>query len=190
MNKVNRLLFMLSFLLFTFPLFGQVNASFTVDTSSVNSFHVKFTSTYSLPDTINYSFLWDFGDGNSSKLPIVDHLYDDAGKFLVRFTVSDNTISDSSSEIINVRDVFHVPNVFTPNGDGINDMWVIRTNGKSLYKVSIFSPSGSRVFEISAYTISWDGKTPSGAEVHPGVYYYVITRQEKYIDTGFFHLIR
>ena len=117
-------------------------------------------------------------------------MYEKAGKYLVQFTVSDNTISETSSEQIIVKDIFQVPNVFTPNGDGINDMWVLRTNGKDIYKVSIFSPSGSRVFEQSAYSISWDGKTPSGNEVHSGVYYYVITRQGKYIDTGFFHLIR
>lgn len=186
----NTLFLMLLSLFFGFSLFGQVNPTFTIDTTSINSFEVKFASTYSMDDTLNYSFQWDFGDYTTSNLPIVSHMYDKAGRYEVSFTVSDNTTTDTSSEFVNVRDVFNVPNVFTPNGDGINDMWVIRTNGKAQFKVSIFSPSGSRVFETTAYTISWDGKTPSGTEVHPGVYYYVLTRQDKYIDTGFFHLIR
>ncbi len=193
MNKIvigNKLLFMFVGLLLACSLSGQVNPAFTIDTTSINSFEVEFTSTYSMDDTLNYSFQWDFGDYTSSTLPVVSHMYDKAGRYEVSFTVSDNITTDTSSEFVNVRDVFNVPNVFTPNGDGINDMWVIRTNGKAQYKVSIFSPSGSRVFETTAYTISWDGKTPSGTEVHPGVYYYVLTRQDKYIDTGFFHLIR
>lgn len=193
MNNVmigNKWLFMLVGLLFAISLSGQVNPTFTIDTTSINSFEVKFTSTYSMADTLNYSFQWDFGDYTTSNLPIVSHMYDKAGRYEVSFTVSDNTNTDSSSEFVNVQDVFHVPNVFTPNGDGINDNWVVRTNGEAQFKVSIFSPSGSKVFEITAYTLSWDGKTPSGVEVNTGVYYYVITRQDKYIDTGFFHLIR
>ena len=190
MNKRKRLLFIYLGLLISLPHFGQVNTTFTVDSSSINSFNLKFTSTYNLPDTLNYNFYWDFGDFTSSNLPVTSHMYEKAGKYLVQFTVSDNSISETSSELIIVKDIFQIPNVFTPNGDGINDMWVLRTNGKDIYKVSIFSPSGSRVFEQSSYTISWDGKTPSGNEVHSGVYYYVITRQGRYIDTGFFHLIR
>lgn len=169
---------------------AQVDASYNIDTNLVKSYAVKFVSNYELADTLNYTFLWEFGDGENSHLPVVEHLYDEAGSYYTSLRVSDNSFSDFSTMKVTVRNVVRAPNVFTPNGDGINDFWVVRTNGKSKYTVSVFTPSGSKVFEMSSYTISWDGKNPGGEDLSPGVYYYVITLNDKYMDTGFFHLIR
>jgi gliding motility-associated-like protein len=169
---------------------AQVDASYDIDTNLVKSYAVRFVSNYELADTLNYTFLWEFGDGENSHLPVIEHLYDEAGTYFTSFTVSDNSFSDYSFKKVTVRNVVRAPNVFTPNGDGINDFWVVRTNGKSKYTVSVFTPSGSKVFEMSSYTISWDGKNPGGKDLSPGVYYYVISLDDKYMDTGFFHLIR
>ncbi len=169
---------------------GQVNAEFQIDTSSVKSFQVRLTSRYVLADTMNHTFLWDFGDGATSGLPNVDYLYNRKGTYRISFTVSDGSFSDMTSHTVHINTVVEVPNVFTPNNDGFNDLLVFRTNGKDLYSVEIYSRTGSLVFRQSAYTISWDGKNPSGEDVYPGVYYYVIQYEGKYISNGFFHLIR
>ncbi len=70
-----------------------------------------------------------------------------------------------------------VPNAFTPNGDGINDFW----NIKSLTDfpqclVSVYSRSGSLVFQSRGYGKPWDG-TYNGSPVPTGTYYYVINPQ-------------
>ncbi len=169
---------------------AQVDASYNIDTSNVNFYKVRFVSTYELADTLNYSFQWQFGDGESSHLPVVEHMYNQAGTYFTSLTVSGSGLSDNSFEKLKINNIVQTPNVFTPNGDGINDFWVVRTNGKSKYDVSVFTPSGSKVFEMSSYTISWDGKNPGGADLNSGVYYYVITLNDKYVETGFFHLIR
>ncbi len=91
---------------------------------------------------------------------------------------------------IKVLNKVEVPNIFTPNGDGKNDFLVLRTNGQTLYSFTIYNSSGTLVYKKSSYTFSWDGKSPSGVEVYPGIYYYVLTLDDKFIKSGFFHLIR
>jgi gliding motility-associated-like protein len=65
-------------------------------------------------------------------------------------------------------------NAFTPNGDGINDRWLI-TNGNCLISVraQVFNRYGSRVFEANNYDNTWDG-TYKGKPLPDGTYYYVL----------------
>jgi gliding motility-associated-like protein len=75
---------------------------------------------------------------------------------------------------INVAPIIKVNNTFTPNGDGINDYWVI--TGLVAYinaTVDIFDRYGQRVFHSIGYPKAWDG-TINGRPVPTGVYYYVI----------------
>ena len=67
-----------------------------------------------------------------------------------------------------------IPNTFTPNGDGINDNWVIK--GISYYPgalVQLFNRYGQKVYESRGYATPFDGKL-GGALLPPGVYYYII----------------
>ena len=65
-------------------------------------------------------------------------------------------------------------NAFTPNGDGINDRWLI-TDGNCLIGVraQVFNRYGSRVFESPNYDNTWDG-TYKGKPLPDGTYYYVL----------------
>ena len=65
-------------------------------------------------------------------------------------------------------------NAFTPNGDGINDRWLI-TDGNCLISVraQVFNRYGSRVFESPNYDNTWDG-TYTGKPLPDGTYYYVL----------------
>jgi gliding motility-associated-like protein len=67
-----------------------------------------------------------------------------------------------------------VPNTFTPNGDGVNDFWVIK--GIATYPsalVQIFTRYGQKVFESRGYSQPFDGNY-NNAKLPPGVYYYII----------------
>jgi gliding motility-associated-like protein len=70
---------------------------------------------------------------------------------------------------------FEVPNVFTPNGDGTNDVWVIK--GLEIYPditVKVFNRWGDSVFESDkGYTEPWDG-TYNGTDSPSATYYYII----------------
>jgi gliding motility-associated-like protein len=70
-----------------------------------------------------------------------------------------------------------IPNAFSPNGDGINDTWVIQgleTYGNST--LSVYSRSGKLVFETKANSQVWDG-TYNGKPLPLATYYYVIDLQ-------------
>lgn len=64
---------------------------------------------------------------------------------------------------------------FTPDGDGINDKWLI-TNGNCLTKAKaqVFNRYGSKVFESNDYKNDWTG-TYKGKPLPDGTYYFVIT---------------
>lgn len=67
------------------------------------------------------------------------------------------------------------PNIFTPNGDGVNDNWVIE--GLSDYaqcQVQVFNRYGQKVYSSQGYGQAWNG-TLNGAMLPSGTYYYIIT---------------
>ncbi len=92
--------------------------------------------------------------------------------------------------VIQTPAVLRVPNVFTPNDDGVNDLFKVFYNGDAVLDISIFTRTGTRVFNMKAPSISWDGRNSSGALVSPGTYYYVITSDNPGIkaQNGFFHV--
>jgi gliding motility-associated-like protein len=67
-----------------------------------------------------------------------------------------------------------VMEAFTPNGDGINDRWLV-TNGNCVtnIKASVFNRYGAKVYQSNDYKNNWDG-TYEGKPLPDGTYYYVI----------------
>jgi gliding motility-associated-like protein len=90
--------------------------------------------------------------------------------------IDDNNCEASGSIKITVsgRSNISVPNAFSPNGDGINDTWVI-TN-LSVYPgatVDVFNRYGQAVFHSENSSKAWDG-TYNGKPLPVGTYYYII----------------
>jgi gliding motility-associated-like protein len=67
-----------------------------------------------------------------------------------------------------------VPNVITPNGDGINDILTISYSSVSNFYFQVFNRDGQKIFESSSVNICWDGRTNAGVLVSDGTYYYVL----------------
>jgi gliding motility-associated-like protein len=84
-----------------------------------------------------------------------------------------------------------IPNVFTPNGDGTNDRWVI--NYLESYPgatVEVFNRYGQQVFRSVNYSTAWDG-TMNGQPLPVGTYYYIINpKNGRKQMTGFVDIIR
>ena len=69
---------------------------------------------------------------------------------------------------------FNLPDIFTPNGDGIEDTWEVGGIGNYLYcTIKIFNSWGALVYESTGYKQPWDG-TLNGHDLPVGSYYYVI----------------
>ncbi len=91
-------------------------------------------------------------------------------------TVTDSigcTAADSIHVFVNCNDqIVFVPNVFTPNGDGINDRLYVRANGISdLIFFRLFDRWEKKLFETSSLSVGWDG-TFNGKPVPAGTYLY------------------
>lgn len=82
----------------------------------------------------------------------------------------------------------NLPNTFTPNNDGINDILIFPLCSNGL-KTSIYNRWGNKIFETSSINIYWDGNTTLGEKCIDGTYYYCIETKEKNIK-GFIQLIR
>jgi len=68
----------------------------------------------------------------------------------------------------------NIPSAFTPDGDGVNDVWKIRSLSEfTSCKVEIFNQWGSLVFKSTGYNTPWDGKY-NGEAVPAAAYYYII----------------
>ena len=67
-----------------------------------------------------------------------------------------------------------IPNVFSPDGDGINDEWKVSYRSLLNFKCWIFDRHGHQVFYTEDPALGWDGRC-NGKVVKSGVYYYVIT---------------
>ena len=124
------------------------------------------------------SYLWDFGDGDSSSLTNPGHKYNAPGEYTVILYATNGACTDTVShglyKVIPDK-VLIVPNAFSPNGDGINDRWDIDgLKGMTGCTVSVFNRWGQEVFKSQGYQYPWDGKM-KGQPVPMATYYYVIT---------------
>jgi gliding motility-associated-like protein len=88
--------------------------------------------------------------------------------------VSTNGCVSTDQLFITILKPFPIPNVFSPNGDGIHDTWVIpELNKYPDAEVSVFDRTGKRVFYTSGYQKPWDG-TYNGQPLPFATYYYII----------------
>ena len=89
--------------------------------------------------------------------------------------------SDTDPELISTirisisSSLLEVPNAFSPNGDGINDIFKVKENHKSIveFKGCIFNRWGQKLFEWTDIDGGWDG-TYHGSQVKAGVYFVLI----------------
>ena len=105
-----------------------------------------------------------------------EHLYLKAGQKLVSLLVTNSFgCSDTATKSIVVYDDFlvYVPNSFTPNGDGINDSFLIYGTGIKITDMQIFNRWGQLIFQTNALGAGWDGSY-KGQPAEPGVYAYKI----------------
>ena len=89
-----------------------------------------------------------------------------------------NTTGCIASDVLFVNIIpncINVRNAFTPNGDGINDLWKVYDDYICLKNVAVqvFNRYGSKVFESSDYRDTWDGRY-NGKPLPDGTYYAVI----------------
>ncbi len=136
-----------------------INASFS-ETISGLSVALNSTSTGLTPPA-NYS--WNFGDATSGSGSSTSHTYSSQGVYSVTLTVSDTVCSDTTTRIIAVSS-----NVFTPNGDGIDDVFPLPCSGGA---ATVYNRSGVQVKTLAVGSPSWDGTNNLGGLEPTGLYF-------------------
>jgi len=81
--------------------------------------------------------------------------------------------SDTLTVFVEESFGFGIPNSFSPNGDGINDVLYVRGSNITQISLQIFNRYGQMVFETNSQSVGWDG-TFNGRNVNPGVFGYIL----------------
>ncbi|MCO6499623.1 MAG: gliding motility-associated C-terminal domain-containing protein [Vicingus serpentipes] len=154
------------------------NAIANFDTATVplcEGLQVIFTNLSSGATT----YLWDFGDGTTSTEANPTHIFAYGFSGTITLTAFDGGCSDTYTMTINaglLEDhlVVTAPNVFTPNGDGLNDCFNVDLGGqiKNCSELTIFNRWGNKVFS-DENGACWDGDNASA-----GTYFYIIKVNE------------
>jgi gliding motility-associated-like protein len=111
-------------------------------------------------------------------------------RYLLTVTARGNCI-DTSSVFIKVLKFPAIPNIFSPNGDGVHDKWII--NYLDTYPgstVDIYNRYGQQIFHSVGYQVPWDG-TVNGSPAPVGTYYYIVNpKNGRKLMSGYVDLIR
>lgn len=142
---------------------------------------VQFKNKSVSPTGLPIPYTWYFGDGDSSTETNPLHQYAETKIYTIRLLTNaltacvDSTSQtllidgDSSMEIV-------IPNVFTPNNDGLNELFRVRGVSEKCddYKISIYNRWGALYYESTNPAEGWNGKNEAGELASEGVYYYII----------------
>ena len=128
------------------------------------------------------SFIWSFGDGNSSTYINPSNFYEstEEGALITLTAISDFGCTDEAQLIIEYdeQEIFYVPNSFTPDGDNFNQVFTpVFYSGFDPYnfEMLIFNRWGQVVFETHDADIGWDGTYGlKGTKASDGAYTWKI----------------
>ncbi len=160
------------------------NFSFNPENPSIYNPLVNFSETSTGANVT--SWIWDFkSDGSqTSTSQNPNFSFVDMGKYLTTLIVqTENGCSDSISKIITVEDetALYVPNAFTPNGDGNNDMFSPKGSVVNKYLLQIYDRWGAVILESKDFNTGWNGtfKNAGGDVMKNDVYNYKISYVNK-----------
>ena len=145
-------------------------------TSSPGS--VKVDEAFSFVDfsvTNIVDWYWDFGDSTGfSTLQNPNYSYDEAGNYNVCLRVTDTYgCMDSICEVVIVFMPPQVPNAFSPNGEGANNIFSVLGGPYKELAFKIYNNWGELIFESDDQAIGWDG-TKDGVDQPVGVYIFTV----------------
>lgn len=142
------------------------------------------------------AYVWDFGDGGTSTDEAPSHTYSAPGTYRVTLRVTNNygCASQYTLDVTVYQDFYlYVPSAFSPNGDGINDQFLVSGSGFESFEMRVYNRWGEQIFHSTHINHGWDG-LHEGEEALQGVYSYSILLKlpfdKIYQKQGFLTLFR
>jgi gliding motility-associated-like protein len=188
-------------------IFSNINTSVWLTGSKVGPLKMAFTFTPYLGwsnGVERYELYRELANGGGYVLyqtygnALTDSIENGADGYTQRFRIkayerNGYRISWSNDIELNYDPIMFVPNAFTPDGKGLNEVFKPSISGMKEYKMVIYNRWGQKLFETKDANQGWDG-TVSGDPAHDGVYVYTIEftdyRDKIYQFSGTIHLLR
>lgn len=130
-----------------------------------------------LPNPFVEWFVWNVNDSNAFLRfadETVNYTFNETGEYRAKVVVkTDKCLYTETLNIKTLESFLDVPNVFTPNDDGINDEFRVAYKSIREFKIWIYNRWGRLVYESSDPAKGWDGRI-NGKPASVGTYYYVI----------------
>lgn len=135
--------------------------------------------------TVNLSenatgYRWNFGDGTTSIEEAPTHNYEFTEDLVLSLIAVNGNCSDTAivNDVLFQVNLFDsIPNVITPNGDGLNDCFQIE--GIEVFSeclsINIYDRWGVPVFSTVNQFVCWDGRDQNNIKLIDGVYFYIIS---------------
>jgi gliding motility-associated-like protein len=186
---------------------GSTLANVTVFDSPVADFAVASNVMSELEPTFQFEnqcsintigWQWDFGDNTTDNVPSPSHTYAQRGTYTARLIATSNGgCTDTTEMPVTVAPEYtlYVPNAFTPNGDGKNDVFFAYGNEINEFYMAIFDRWGNQIFSSDNISNGWDGRAADGEEIaQQDVYVYKIAVKDfqgkSHRITGSFSLLK
>ena len=150
------------------------NADFSINPNPVEALEAAtFTDLSTGPNSL-VNWYWAFGDSTAANTQNTQHIYTDQGDYSVLLVVKDiNGCIDSARKDITIILLPDVPTAFSPNGDGQNDLFLVRGGPFKDINVRIYNNWGQLIFETNDQLEGWNG-TFNGTEQPVGVFVWVV----------------
>jgi len=172
---------------------AYANSNFCFSDTAFTSINVGKLPIFTFPDTIIFCLpdiltiespeefmFYAWSDGSNNDFLNVD------SSGIYSLTVTDFNgcqAIDSVYAFGDYCDAEPSPNVFTPNGDGYNDNFIIKAHGMTIISLIIFNRWGTLLAEITDIEKGWNGRNRFGEDMPSGTYFYVANA--KYINNSF-----
>lgn len=174
--------------------FANPTASFVI--SEGNTVEIGSTINLVNNSTNNNTNLWSFGDNTGSVATNPTYSYSNTGTYCIKLvTQSVNGCVDSTTNCIEIIKPIsiNIPNVFSPNNDGKNDVFKITGSSIKNFSCSIYDRWGLKLYEWSGINGGWDGNA-KGGEAPSGTYFYILeytdAKDQVTTEKGFLNLFR
>ena len=117
--------------------------------------------TVTVTDASLGTYVWDFTvEGQHFDTTFFTYTFNDAGWYTITLMATSGLgCFDTTSVHVFIGDhLFFAPNAFSPNGDGMNEIWQPQVKGARLYRLDIFDRWGENIFSTTDPKQGWDGR--------------------------------
>jgi gliding motility-associated-like protein len=134
------------------------DASFGINPNPAFALENVFFTDESTSNVNLVSWFWEFGDESGDNAQNPTHNYADGGEYVIIMTVTDaNGCSDTAVRNLTVALLPVLPTAFTPNGDGENDVFLIRGGPFKGVDFRVYNHWGELIFQTLDPNEGWDG---------------------------------